>query len=174
MAWLMKNSGGTVIDRRDEPYLEEAMKKDLEKEVLTRFPTKQAATLPVLHAVQDKVGWLPYQAIEEIAEFLELQPSVVLDTATFYDQYFLEPQGKYVIWLCQSISCELLGQIPLRDAIAAKLGIGPGETTDDGKITLMDVECLGSCGTAPCALVNQKLHEDLTFENFEKVIDGLE
>ena len=174
MAWLTKQSGTMQIDRRDEPYLTEELKAHLEAEVLTRYPTRQAATLPTLHAVQHEVGWLPYQAMEEIAAFLELQPSEVLDTATFYEEYFLQPKGKYVIWICQSLSCELLGNLQLVEMCKNKLGIDVGETTDDGKITLMNVECLGSCGTAPCALINETLHEDLTPENFDKIVGELE
>lgn len=174
MAWLTKNSGGMTIDRRDEPYLTAAMKAKLEKEVLPRYPTKQAATLPVLHEIQHACGYLPHQAIEEAAAFLGLPASVVLDTATFYEEFFLQPRGRHTVWVCQSISCELLGQQTLLEKIQKKLGVLPGQTTPDGKFTLMTVECLGSCGTAPCALVDEKLHENLTVENFEKVLDSVD
>jgi len=174
MAWIVKNSGTMEIDRREEPYLTDEMKKHLEKEVLGKYPTKQAATLPVLHHVQHEYNWLPFQAVVEIAAFLDLKASDVMDTATFYDEYFLEPRGKYTIWICQSISCELMGHEALVDKAREKLGVEFGETTPDGKVTLMQVECLGSCGTAPCALVNEKLHEDLTAENFDRIIDSLE
>jgi len=173
MAWITKNSAGMQIDRRDEPYLHGELRQRLENDVLTRFPTKQAATLPVLHALQEEHGYLPYQAIEEAADLLELNPSEVLDTATFYEEFWLQPHGKYVVWVCQSISCELMGQKPLVERISEKLGIDVGETTGDGRFTLMNVECLGSCGTAPCALVNETLHENLTAENFERVLDEL-
>lgn len=174
MAWITKNSAGTQIDRRDQPYLTDELKQKLEAEVLTRYPTRRAATLPVLHALQEAHGWLPYQAIEEAAAFLGVEASETLDTATFYEEYWLKPHGKYVIWLCQSLSCELMGEGSLTDRVKKKLGIDVGETTEDGKFTLMKVECLGSCGTAPCALVNEKLHENLTIENFEQVLDSLE
>jgi len=173
MAWITKKSGTMQIDRRDEPYLDDELKAHITDTYMPRFPTKQAASLPTLHAIQDKVGYLPMQAIEEAAAFLEVAPSVMLDTATFYEEYFLEPHGEYVIWVCQSITCELMGHEGLLQMIERKLGIGIGETTDDGRFTLMEVECLGSCGTAPCALVNHKLHEDLTSQNFEKIIDSL-
>ncbi len=174
MAWITKNSATMQIDRREEPYLSEALKAKLEQEVIPRFPTRQAATLPVLHALQEEHGWLPYQAIEEAAEFLQLPASRVLDTATFYEEFWLKPKGRYVIWICQSLSCELLGNRQLVEAVQRKLGIGPGQTTDDGRFTLMNVECLGSCGTAPCALINEKLHENLTVENLDRVLDSLE
>lgn len=174
MAWIMKNSGSMEVERREEPYLTDDMKAKLEADVLTRYPTRQAATLPTLHAVQHKVGYLPHQALEEVADFLGLEPSVVLDTASFYEEFFLSPKGKYTVWVCQSISCELLNNKALVEKISDHLGIQPGETTDDGKITLLNVECLGACGGAPCALVGEKLHENLTPENLVKVVSALE
>ncbi|WP_428389531.1 NADH-quinone oxidoreductase subunit NuoE [Mucisphaera sp.] len=174
MAWITKNSATEKIARRPEPYLDDELKAKLESEVLTRYPTRQAATLPVLHAMQHRVGWLPKQVIEEVADFLELESSTVLDTATFYEEFWLEPKGKYVFWVCQSISCEIMGEPGLTEKLEAKLGIGVGETTEDGKFTLMKVECLGSCGTAPCALVNEVLHENLTPENLDAIVDSLD
>ena len=174
MAWIMKNSGTMQVPRRDEPYLTDEMKQTLEKEYLPRFPRKQAATIPALHLVQDAYNCVPYQACEEIAAFLGLQPSDVQDTASFYDEFTVEVQGKYLIMLCQSISCELMGQVELQEKIARKLGIEPGMTTDDGRFTLRPCECLGSCGSGPCALINHDLHEDITFDNFERVLDSLE
>ena len=97
----------------------------------------------------------------------------MFDTATFYEDFWLKPKGKYLIGVCQSISCELLGQRQLMEKISDKLGISEGETTEDGRFTLITMECLGSCGTAPCALVNETLHENLTVENFEWMLDAL-
>jgi NADH-quinone oxidoreductase subunit E len=173
MAWIMKNSATMQVDRRDEPYLDDAMRAELESSVLSRYPTRQAALLPVLHAVQHRHGYVSHQAMEEVADLLELTPAEVFDAATFYEEFFFEPHGKYVIWVCQSISCELMGHDRLLDRLTAKLGIEPGQTTEDGRFTLMTVECLGSCGTAPCALLNEELHENLTAENFDKLIDSL-
>ncbi|MDP6154326.1 MAG: NADH-quinone oxidoreductase subunit NuoE [Phycisphaeraceae bacterium] len=174
MAWIMKNSAAMAIDRRDEPYLTDRMKAELEADVLPRYPTRQAATLPVLHAVQHEHNYLPYQAVEEAAAFLGVSASEMLDTATFYEEYWLTPKGKYLIMVCQSISCELMNHGQLLEMIQDKLGIGPGETTDDGKFTLMTAECLGSCGTAPCALIDETLHENLTAENFDAQIGALQ
>ncbi len=174
MAWIAKNSATMQIDRRDQPYLTDDLKQQLESEILPRYDTRQAATMPALHLVQDTHGWLPHQAIEEIADFLGLTSSQVMDTATFYEEYWLKPHGKYVIWVCQSLSCELMGQQELVAKLEAHLGIKVGETTDDGRFTLMDVECLGSCGTAPCALVNHDLHENINADNFKRVLDALE
>lgn len=173
MAWIVKNSATMQIERREEPYLDESLKEELEKQVIPRYPTRRAATLPVLHAVQEKHNWIPLQAVEEVAAFLKLSPSDVLDTATFYEEFWLQPKGKYLIMICQSISCELMGHRDLLAKIKTKLGVEVGQTTGDGRFTLMTAECLGSCGTAPCALVNEDLHENITVQNFEKVLDSL-
>lgn len=173
MAWITKNSAAATIDRRDEPYLDDSLKDELEREVLPRYPTRQAATLPVLHAIQHKYNYIPYQALEETADFLELSAAEVLDTASFYEDFWLEPKGKYLIMVCQSISCELMNHDQLLTKTKSRLGIEPGQTTEDGRFTLMTAECLGSCGTAPVAMINETLHENLTAENFERVIEGL-
>ena len=174
MAWIVKNSATMAVERREEPYLDGALKAELESELLSRYPTRQAAALPVLHALQHQHGWLPLQAVEEAAAFLDVPVAEMLDTASFYDDFWLEPKGKYLIWVCQSLTCELVGATELRAALERKLGIEPGQTTDDGRFTLMTVECLGSCGTAPCALVEDVLHEKLTPENLERIVDALD
>lgn len=174
MPWITKNSGSMQIDTREEAYLDDALKAEIEASIIPRYPDRRAAMLPTLHAVQHKVGWLPAQALKEIGEFLGTAPAEVMDTATFYEEYWLKPKGTYVIWVCQSISCELMDRDSLMAKLKAKLKIEPGETTEDGKFTLMNVECLGSCGTAPCALVNEKLHENLSVDNVDTILDSLE
>ena len=173
MPWITKTSATMQIERRDEPYLDEQLSAQLEADVLPRYPTRQAATLPVLHAIQEKHGWLPHQAIEEAAAFVGVSAAEMLDTASFYEEYWLQPKGRYVVWVCQSLSCDLMNQSRLLEHIKRKLGIEVGQTSEDGKFTLMTVECLGSCGTAPCALVNETLHENLTMQNVEGVLDAL-
>lgn len=173
MAWIVKPSGTMEIERREEPYLTDEMKAELEKEILSRYPSRQAATLPLLHHVQHEYNWIPYQAIEEIADFLEITAAQVHDTATFYEEFFLQPKGKHLIQICQSLSCELCGHQPIWDNLCKKLDIVEGETTDDGKFTLLTVECLGSCGTAPAILIDGHLHEKVTWQQVEKLIDDL-
>src|SRR5262249_52283339 len=102
MAWIVKNSANTPVERREAPYIDAKMKEELEREVIPRSPTRRAATLPVLHAIQHKHNWLPYQAVEEAAAFLELSPAEVLDTASFYEEFWLQPKGRYLIMVCQS------------------------------------------------------------------------
>jgi NADH:ubiquinone oxidoreductase subunit E len=174
MAWITKDSANAKIDRRDEPYLSDDFKKRFDEKYAHRYPTRRALALPILHAIQHEHNYLPYQALEEAAEFLEIGVSDLLDTATFYEEYFLEPKGKYTVWVCQSVSCEIMGEGGITRAIQDHLGIDPGETTADGKFTLMKVECIGACGGAPCALINEDLAEDLTPENVIKRLDVLE
>ncbi|MHC4989695.1 MAG: NADH-quinone oxidoreductase subunit NuoE [Planctomycetota bacterium] len=170
----MKPSGTTQIERRDEPYVTPAMKKRWTMEVLPRYETKMAALLPVLHDVQDKYGHIPFQAMIEIAQYLELQPADVLDTASFYEEFHTEPIGRHVVAVCQSIACEVCGHQAILDHLRKKLDVEPHETTDDGKVTLLALECLGSCDTAPVALVDDTLHENLTIERIDEILEALE
>lgn len=171
MAWITKNSGTMKIERRDEPYLTQAMRERLTSEILPRYEQVRGALLPALHMIQHEYGWVPQQAMMEIAEFLQLKPADVIDTATFYEEYALRPRGSHVIGVCRSIACESCGHKQITETCREKLGIEVGETTEDGRFTLIELECLGSCGTAPVALVNETLHENLTPERMAEVID---
>lgn len=172
MAWITKNSAGMKVERRAEPYLTKAMTDDLSKRVLPRYETTLAALLPALHMVQHEHGWIPPQAMLEIAEFLGLEPAQVLDTATFYEEYSLKPKGRHTIAVCRSIACEFCGQREVTEACKAKLGIDVGETTADGEFTLIELECIGACGAAPAALVDETLHEDVTPRGIEGAIEA--
>lgn len=171
MAWITKPSGTTKIERRDEPYLTPAMRATLARTILPRYEAAKGALLPCLHAVQHEYGWIPHQAMLEIAEFLKVAPAEVIDTASFYEEYWLKPRGKHLIQVCRSIACEFCGHEKITKAVKDKLGIDVGETTDDGEFTLIELECLGSCGTAPAALVNETLVENLTPESILAAID---
>lgn len=171
MAWITKDSASATIERRDEPYLTQDIRQHIESVYLPRYEKKQGALLPTLHAVQEAHGWLPKQALMEIAEFLDLTPADVIDTATFYEEYWLKQKGKTVIAVCRSIACEFCGGPQITDACKKKLGIEEHETTDDDKFTLVELECLGSCGTAPVALLNHELHENLTPQKMVELIE---
>jgi NADH-quinone oxidoreductase subunit E len=107
----------------------------------------------------------------EIAAFLSIPPSQVIDTASFYEEYWLKPKGRILVQVCRSIACEVCGHEKITEAIKARLGIDVGETTDDGEFTLIELECLGSCDTAPVMLVNETLHERLTPESAVRILD---
>jgi NADH:ubiquinone oxidoreductase subunit E len=173
MAWITKNSGGMSIPRRSEPYLTAEMKERLTRETLPRYETKQGALIPTLHEVQHTHGWLPWQALEEIAAFLGLKPADVWDTASFYEEFWLQPKGAHVIAVCRSIACEVCDHKAITSAVKAKLNIEVGETTDDDRFTLVELECLGLCEGAPACLVDEKMHLGATPTSIVQAIDAL-
>jgi NADH-quinone oxidoreductase subunit E len=173
MAWTVKPSATTQIPKRSDPYLSAAMQAKYRAEILPRYETTMGALMPILHDVQAVHGHIPYQAVVEIAVFLKLKPADVLDTMTFYEMYHAEPIGKYLIGICQSVACEVCGHQAILDHVQNKLGIEPHETTADGKFTLHCFECLGACDAAPVALINDKLHENLTIEKLDRILDEL-
>ena len=173
MAWITENRRTQVVEKRPQPYLTDDMKIDLANRYFPRYPTKRAVLLPALHAVQHAYGWIPVQAMEEVAAFLEISPAEVLDTASFYEEYWLRPKGDYLIQVCRSLSCEICGSDKITERLKDKLGLELGQTSDDGRFTLIELECLGSCGTAPAVLVNEVLHENLTVETVDELIAKL-
>jgi NADH-quinone oxidoreductase subunit E len=172
MAWITEDRRSAVVERGTK-YLTDDMKLDLAKKYFPRYPTKRACLLPVLHYVQHHYNWIPTAAMEEVAEFLELTPAEVMDTATFYEEYWLRPKGKYLIQVCRSLSCEICGSRELTERMMATLNVDLGETTPDQRCALVELECLGSCGTAPVALVNEVLHESLSADKLESIVSKL-
>jgi NADH-quinone oxidoreductase subunit E len=172
MAWIVEDRRAAKVEA-GEPLLTEALKNQLREKYFPRYPTKRAVTLPALHLVQHTYGWIPMQAIQEVAEFLELAPAEVLDTATFYEEYWLKPKGKYLIQVCRSLSCEICGSCELTDHLKKKLNVEIGETTDDKRFTLIELECLGSCGTAPVVMINEVLHENVTVPQLDQELARL-
>ena len=172
MAWIAEDRRHAVVEQGTK-YLTDDMKIDLANKYFPRYPTKRAALLPTLHAVQHAYNWIPTAALAEIAEFLELSPAEVMDTATFYEEYWLKPKGKYLIQVCRSLSCEICDSKKITEHVQKKLKLEIGETTADGRFTLVELECLGSCGTAPVALVNEVLHENLTPQRLDELLEKL-
>jgi NADH-quinone oxidoreductase E subunit len=173
MAWITENRRTATVERRDQPYLTEEIKRSLAAKYFPRYPNKRAVLLPALHEIQHAYNWIPMQAMEEVAEFLEMSPAEVLDTATFYEEYWLKPKGEYLLQVCRSLSCELCDSRKLTDHLTRKLNVEEGETSADGRFTLIELECLGACGTAPVMLINDVLHENLTAERVEELIAKL-
>jgi len=135
------------------------------------YPTKQAVTLPALHIVNERLRYVPLEAVIEVAELLELAPAEVQDTLSFYGLFKQDkPGGLTRAWVCRSISCALRGGEEILDHMCQKEGIHPGETTADGSLTLEFAECLGACEFAPCMLANETLHKDLTKETADEFL----
>ena len=151
---------------------------DIEKKfqwLLTRYPAKDAVMLPILHIVQDDVGWLTPESIEYVASRMDLSPARVREVASFYSMFRLNKKGQYVLQVCHNISCYLRGSDDIISHIKKRLGLELGQTTADGKFTLESAECLASCGTAPVIQVNGwDYHEELTIEKVDRIIDGLQ
>lgn len=137
-----------------------------------RYPNRRAVVLPALHLVQERLGYVPRQAVVQIAELLELHPSEVQDTLSFYGFFKQdEPLGKVRIWICRSLSCSACGSENLLEYLCEKLGIRPGETTEDGLFSLEFAECLGACDYAPAMLAGQELIGNLTREKIDAFVD---
>ncbi|WP_459557493.1 NADH-quinone oxidoreductase subunit NuoE family protein [Lacunimicrobium album] len=124
-----------------------------------RYPNKQAITLPALHMVQEAYNCVSREAINEIADLLELNPTQIVDTMTFYGFFRDEqhPLGKKRVWVCRSLACMLRGGDELLAEVCDRLHLRPGQTTPDGEMTLELAECLGACDGAPCILINDEL-----------------
>jgi NADH-quinone oxidoreductase subunit E len=136
-----------------------------------RYSNKQAVTLPALHLVHERLGYVPPEAVEEIAELLELAPAEVQDTLTFYGFFKQDkPQGKVRVWVCRSIACAACESEGLLTYLCEKLAIEPGETTSDGRITLEFAECLGACDHAPAILVGDTLYKNMTKAKIDELL----
>src|SRR5207248_8340247 len=141
------------------------------KAYFPRYPNKQAVTLPALHVVNERLRCVPIQAVVEIAQLLELHPAQVQDTLSFYGFFKQEaPHGRTRAWVCRSIACALRGGEEVLDHLCHKLGVKPGETTADGRVTLEYAECLGACDFAPCMLAGTTLAKNLSPETAEQAI----
>ncbi len=153
-------------------FSEEA-KTTLDK-IVAKYPTKKAALLPALWLAQEQYGgWLPAEAMAEVAGYLDMSAAEVEGVATFYTMYNKAPIGKFHIEVCHNIACMVVGADDLIDHIAHKLGVSKGETTPDKKFTISGAECLGACANAPCFMIGDKYYENMTPEKTDKVIDEL-
>ncbi len=144
--------------------------------IIGRYPEgrQQSAVIPLLDLAQRQAGgWLPTHVIEYVASYLEMPKIRVLEVASFYSMFNLEPVGEHFIQLCRTTPCWLRGSDDLRAAAKEVTGCGLGETSEDGKFTVVEVECLGACCNAPMVQINDDYYEDLTAENFKSVLEAL-
>jgi len=142
--------------------------------VVKRYPHKQAALLPVLHLIQNEIGFIPEESQAWVADLLDLQPARVKEVVTFYTMFLEKPIGRYHLQVCSNLSCTLAGANDILNYLIDKLKIKPGETTADGRFTLTTVECLGACEHAPCMMVNYDYYGQLTPAKIDEILDGLE
>jgi len=146
-------------------------------EIVTRYPEgkEKSGMLPILHEVQAIYGWLSPEAMDKVAAFLNLQPIEVYEVASFYSMYFLKPQGKYVLEVCRTGPCCLVGAEKIMDYIGEQLGVKEGEVTADGLFSYRGVECLAACGFAPVLQIGPEytFYEKLTEESVDQLISDL-
>jgi len=142
------------------------------KAIEAKYPDKRSALLPALHEAQNEIGWLPREAMEEVATLLDLDVDQVEEVASFYTMFYNQPVGTYVLEVCKTLPCSILGADEMVEYISTKLGISPGETTADGMFTLFRVECLAACHRAPVMQVNHRYLQDLDSQKVDDLIEA--
>lgn len=146
-------------------------------DLVSRYPEgrQKSALLPVLHEIQAELGWLSVPAMDKVAAYLKIEPIEVYEVASFYTMYFLRPQGKYMLEVCRTGPCCLVGAEKIMDHIEQKLGVKEGDVTADGLFSWRGVECLAACGFGPVLQIGPEytFYENLTTESVDKLISDL-
>jgi NADH-quinone oxidoreductase subunit E len=141
--------------------------------ILTRYPNKEAALLPTLHLAQELWGWISPEVVHYVSGLLDLSPATVFGVVSFYDMYDLKPVGKYRLRVCTNLSCMVSNAYDIYEHLCDRLNVKPHETSKDGLYTVLEVECLGSCGTAPVVQVNNDYHESMDVAKMDALLEKL-
>jgi len=152
--------------------LDPAREKKLD-DLLERYPNPRAAVLPALWLCQEQNRWISPDVVEFVADRLGVTTAVVKGVVTFYTMYFEKPVGEHVVWVCRTLSCDLRGAKTIQEHLERRLGCRVGETSADGKFTLLKAECLAACGYAPMVQIDDRFHEDLTTDKVDAILDEL-
>jgi NADH-quinone oxidoreductase E subunit len=153
--------------------ISESLREQIQVE-LSKFPQKRGALIPALHLIQHEYGSVSEEIARELAEMLEILQIQVLEVVSFYNMFHTEPRGRHEVCVCTNLPCSLRGGRTLMRQIESHLGIHEGETTPDGRVTLVREECLGACAYAPMMRVDDRYCEDLDTESAKAVLDSLE
>ena len=137
-----------------------------------RYPTRRAVCIDALKIVQRHRGWISDESLQDIAQLLEMSLDELDGVATFYNLLYRKPVGRHVVLICDSVSCWIMGYNRLRERLCSKLGVRLGETTADGRFTLLPIVCLGTCDHAPAMMVDEDLHRDLDPDGAEKALEN--
>lgn len=148
----------------------ESVLKEID-EIKARYPDPKSALLPSLYVAQRECGWLSNEAMESVSKALNVPEAMVRGTATFYSMYRHKPVGRHLIQLCTNVSCMILGAEKLVDFLETKYGVKPDDTSADGRFSLVIMECIGACGTAPAMLVNTDFHDNLSEKRIEEILE---
>ena len=144
------------------------------RELLGRYPDRQAAVIPALHLAQQEFGYITQEVEDYVAGLLQIPPTDVHQVFTFYTMFRDRPVGKYHIKVCESVACHIMGATNVLDYLRKKLGIDVGQTTPDGRFTLTTVECLGACEMAPMMQVNDDFYGPLDEKKLDEILESLE
>jgi NADH-quinone oxidoreductase subunit E len=150
--------------------LPEEIRREIEEE-MHRYPSKQAVCIDALKIVQRHRGWISDESLLELADFLEMTPDELDSVATFYDKIFRKPVGKHVIYLCDSVSCWIMGYDRVRERLTQLLGTELGATTSDGRFTLLPNVCLGACDHAPVLMIDEETHLDVEADKVTGILE---
>lgn len=142
-------------------------------ELFTRYPTKRAACIPLLHVCQEQNGWISEDVIEFAAARLGLSTAQVKGVVTFYTMFHQRPVAPNVVWVCRTLSCEIRGAKVIQEHLETRFGCHVGGTSKDGKFSLLKAECLAGCGQAPMIQLNDELHENLTLAELDRILDAV-
>lgn len=159
-----RSAGGAAIGSETRAAIEREIAK---------YPVKRGALLPALHLVQAEHGWIAPDQARELAAIFEIRPVEVAEVISFYNMFYDRPQGRHHVYVCTNLPCSLRGARQLVHALGEHLGVEPGETTEDGRITLGHEECLGACAWAPMMRVDDQYHENLDVESAKRIVDAL-
>ena len=143
------------------------------QEIRSRYPVSRSATLPALRLAQERYGWLPPEALREVADALGETPAYCQAVASFYDMFHLEPVGRHLVEVCTNVSCGLVGAQQVLEAFEQELGLHPGETSEDGEFTLRTVECAGGCGWGTVVAIDHRYHEPVRPEDVPGLVAEL-
>ena len=158
----------------DQPYrLSQVVMDKVDKEA-AKYPSRRAAVKSALRYCQEETGWVSNEVVRAVATHLGLEPIEVYEVATFYDMFYTEPGGRHRIRVCTNVSCMLRGAETIVSHLKEKLGIKVGETSPDGRITLLEAECLGACGGAPMLVCGNQYFENLTTDKLDSLLDQLD
>ncbi len=143
-------------------------------EIVRKYPERRGALLPALHLAQKEYGWLSPEAMKEVSRALNLPEATVKGVATFYAMYRKAPAGRHLVQICTNVACMIFGAERLVDLLKERYGLEPGGTSEDGRFSLMIMECIGACDRAPAMLVNEDYYPDLNEERIMTILEGYE
>ncbi|MFL7840245.1 MAG: NADH-quinone oxidoreductase subunit NuoE [Candidatus Promineifilaceae bacterium] len=151
--------------------LTDKQKKAIETEIL-RYPKRQAAGIEALKVVQAEQGWVSDEDLKDVADYLGMTPAEIDSVATFYNLIYRHPVGRHVIHICDSVSCWIMGFEQVQQQIEEQLGIGMGQTTPDGRFTLLPIPCIGCCDHAPTLMIDGNLHENISLDGVRDILEA--